>query len=425
MSRVITPARSLRGELTIPPDKSVAHRTALLSAIADGTSYITNYPQSADPRTTLACVRALGIETEEDDEILTIHGRGLYGLQAPGGVLDCQNSGTTMRLLAGILSGQGFDSTLVGDASLMQRPMERIASPLRRMGAKINLRNGHPPLEISGNQHLKPLSYEMPVASAQVKSCVLLAGLYADGETTVMESLPSRDHTERMLGLSTFEDGEKTIISIQGGMSIAPRTWAVPGDFSGAAFFMVAGLIVPDSEIRLLGVGLNPSRSALLDVLLAMGADIETTNERQVGGETIADLIVRTSDLHGVTVGGRIVPNLIDEIPALSVAGAFAQGSTTIRDAAELRVKESDRIRLLVDNLTAMGCSVDEQKDGFVVHGGAPLRGARVDSHGDHRIAMAMGVAALAAEGDSTILDPDCAAVSYPGFWNAIDAVRQ
>ena len=397
----------------------------MLSAIAEGTSHIANYPRSADPRTTLACIEALGIDVEENEDILTVHGRGLHGLQAPSGPLDCENSGTTMRLLAGILSGQEFGSSLIGDASLMKRPMERIASPLRRMGAKVSLNNGHPPIDITGGQRLRPLNYEMPVASAQVKSCVLLAGLYADGVTTVIESLPSRDHTERMLGLSTIDDGESVKISVEGGMTIAPRTWAVPGDFSGAAFFMVAGLIVPDSELHLRGVGLNPSRSALLDVLRAMGGDIGTTNEREVGGEILGDLRVRTSELHGVTVGGRIVPNLIDEIPALSVAAAYAHGTTEIRDAAELRVKESDRIRLIVDNLAAMGADVSEREDGLVIHGGSQLRGGRVDSQGDHRIAMAMGVAALAAKGDTTVIDPDCAAISYPGFWDAIDSVRR
>ncbi len=425
MSRVVVPASSLRGDLQIPPDKSVAHRTVMLSAIAEGTSHIANYPRSADPRTTLACIEALGIDVEENEDILTVHGRGLHGLQAPSGPLDCENSGTTMRLLAGILSGQEFGSSLIGDASLMKRPMERIASPLRRMGAKVSLNNGHPPIDITGGQRLRPLNYEMPVASAQVKSCVLLAGLYADGVTTVIESLPSRDHTERMLGLSTIDDGESVKISVEGGMTIAPRTWAVPGDFSGAAFFMVAGLIVPDSELHLRGVGLNPSRSALLDVLRAMGGDIGTTNEREVGGEILGDLRVRTSELHGVTVGGRIVPNLIDEIPALSVAAAYAHGTTEIRDAAELRVKESDRIRLIVDNLAAMGADVSEREDGLVIHGGSQLRGGRVDSQGDHRIAMAMGVAALAAKGDTTVIDPDCAAISYPGFWDAIDSVRR
>ena len=425
MSRVVVPASSLRGDLQIPPDKSVAHRTVMLSAIAEGTSHIANYPRSADPRTTLACIEALGIDVEENEDILTVHGRGLHGLQAPSGPLDCENSGTTMRLLAGILSGQEFGSSLIGDASLMKRPMERIASPLRRMGAKVSLNNGHPPIDITGGQRLRPLNYEMPVASAQVKSCVLLAGLYADGVTTVIESLPSRDHTERMLGLSTIDDGESVKISVEGGMTIAPRTWAVPGDFSGAAFFMVAGLIVPDSELHLRGVGLNPSRSALLDVLRAVGCDIGTNNQREVGGEILGDLHVRTSELHGVTVGGRIVPNLIDEIPALSVAAAYAHGTTEIRDAAELRVKESDRIRLIVDNLAAMGADVSEREDGLVIHGGSQLRGGRVDSQGDHRIAMAMGVAALAAKGDTTVIDPDCAAISYPGFWDAIDSVRR
>ncbi len=422
-SRVVRPASAVEGDLTIPPDKSVAHRTALLSAIADGTSHILNYPHSADPRTTLACLAALGVDTEEDEDMLTIHGRGLYGLEAPDAPIDCENSGTTMRLLAGILAGQEFDSTLIGDASLMQRPMARIAAPLRSMGARVDLKSGLPPITIRGRHPLKPLTYEMPVASAQVKSCVLLAGLYADGETTLIETLPSRDHTERMMGLPIFDEGDRRHISVEGGMRIEPRTWAVPGDVSGAAFFVVAASILPNSRLLLRGVGLNPSRSAFLDVLQAMGADIVIKNERELGGEPIADLLVRSSELTGVSIGGSIVPNLIDEIPALAVAAAYAEGKTELRDAEELRVKESDRIRLLVDNLTALGCDVEELEDGFVINGGSPMRGTQIDSHGDHRIAMAMAVAALAAEGDSVIDDPDCASVSFPGFWNALDAV--
>lgn len=425
MERVVRAASALEGDLTIPPDKSVAHRAALLSAIGDGTSHILNYPRSADPRSTLACIEALGIEMEEDEDMLTIHGRGLYGLTAPASTLDCENSGTTMRLLAGILAGQEFSSELVGDASLMRRPMERIAAPLRQMNAKVRLNGGFPPIYLEGSRPLQPMTYEMPVASAQVKSCVLLAGLYAEGETTVIEALPSRDHTERMLGLPVFEDGDRRYISVEGGMAVRARTWSVPGDFSGAAFFLVAGTIVPDASLLMRGVGLNPTRSAFLDVLRAMGADLTIKNERELGGEPIADIVVRSSELHGVSIGGSMIPNLIDEVPALAVAAAFAEGTTELRDAAELRVKESDRIRVLVQNLSELGCDVEEREDGFVINGRAPMRGTRVESHGDHRIAMAMAVAGLAAEGETTITEAECAAVSFPGFWETLDAVTR
>lgn len=423
MDQIIRAASALQGDLTIPADKSIAHRAALLSALADGPSHIVNYPRAADPRSTLACIRALGIQVDEEDDMLTIHGRGLHGFRAPDADLDCENSGTTMRLLTGVLAGQPFDSTLTGDESLRKRPMGRIADPLRTMGAALDLTEGKPPIHIHGGQTLSPIAYALPVASAQVKSCVLLAGLYADGETTVIETLPSRDHTERMMGLPIFDDGTRRHISVQGGMVIEPRTWAVPGDFSAAAFFLVAGSIVPDAKLMLRGVGLNPSRSAFLNVLQAMGADITVKNERELGGEPIADLVVRSADLHGVSVGGDIMPNLIDEVPALAVAAACAAGRTEVRDAAELRVKESDRIHTVVESLSALGCDVEELEDGFVITGRSDMRGTVLESHGDHRIAMAMAVAGLVAEGETRIVGADCASVSFPGFWDTLEAI--
>ncbi|CAM3199070.1 3-phosphoshikimate 1-carboxyvinyltransferase [Rhodothermus bifroesti] len=422
MIRRVSQAQSLLGLVELPPDKSIAHRAALLAALADGTSRLVNYPSAADPQSTLSCLRQLGVPIYEDAHgILVVEGRGLEGLRAPNQPLDCGNSGTTMRLLAGILAGQPFASTLVGDASLSRRPMERIAAPLRQMGAVVTLTDGHPPLYVQGCRPLRNITYRLPVPSAQVKSCVLLAGLFAEGETTVIESVPSRDHTERMLGLNVVELNGERYLTVQGGMRIPARTWAIPRDFSAAAFFLVAGTLVPDSEIRLPGVGLNPSRSALLDVLRAMGANIQVENERVYGGEPIADLVVRSSTLHGVQVAGTIIPNLIDEIPVLAVAATCAHGRTEIRDAAELRVKETDRIAAMAENLQALGARVEVFDDGLAIEGRCRLRGTTVRSFDDHRIAMAMGVAGLVAEGETLIEGAECARISFPGFWEVLD----
>lgn len=422
MIRRVSQAQSLLGLVELPPDKSIAHRAALLAALADGTSRLVNYPSAADPQSTLSCLRQLGVPIYEDAHgILVVEGRGLEGLRAPNQPLDCGNSGTTMRLLAGILAGQPFASTLVGDASLSRRPMERIAAPLRQMDAVVTLTDGHAPLYVQGRRPLRNITYRLPVPSAQVKSCVLLAGLFAEGETTVIESVPSRDHTERMLGLNVVELNGERYLTVQGGMRIPARTWAIPRDFSAAAFFLVAGTLVPDSEIRLPGVGLNPSRSALLDVLRAMGANIQVENERVYGGEPIADLVVRSSTLHGVQVAGTIIPNLIDEIPVLAVAATCAHGRTEIRDAAELRVKETDRIAAMAENLQALGARVEVFDDGLAIEGRCRLQGTTVRSFDDHRIAMAMGVAGLVAEGETLIEGAECARISFPGFWEELD----
>ena len=420
MNQSIKPTDSLLGTVSLPPDKSIAHRSALLSALADGTSQIVNYPNSADPQSTLSCIAQLGIEHEEKDGILLVHGKGLNGLKPSNEPIDCGNSGTTMRLISGILAGQSFDSTLIGDASLSKRPMARIANPLNEMGASIELTEGHAPIHIKGNQTLTGMSYTLPVASAQVKSCVLLAGLYAEGETTVIESKPSRDHTERMLSLSTLNMGDQRYITIQKGHRIAPCTWSVPKDFSAAAFFLTAGCIVPNSELRLQGVGLNATRSAFLDVLQAMGGQVTIENERTFAGEPIADLVVRSSSLNSVKVDGDIIPILIDEVPILAVAAAFATGRTEIRHAHELRVKETDRIDAMVKNLRLLGAEVEEFEDGLAVTGGKPLQGTTVESYDDHRIAMAMGIAGLQAAGETTIIDADCAKISFPDFWDQL-----
>ena len=421
MNQTIAQAARLEGAVALPADKSIAHRAALLAALGDGRSTITNYPTSADPRSTLACLRQLGIEIDEDEPgILAVQGVGLEGLRRPKAPLDCGNSGTTMRLMAGILAGQSFATTLIGDASLSRRPMARIAEPLRLMKAVVNLEDGHAPIKIAGGQKLHGIDYTLPVPSAQVKSCVLLAGLYAEGETTVVETLPSRDHTERMLGLNVFEMGGARYLTVEQGRRIPARTWTVPRDFSAAAFLLVAGSIVPEGEVYLPGVGLNPSRSALLDVLRIMGADVKMDYEREEGGEPLADLKVRPAALHGVSIDGALIPNLIDEIPVLAVAAACAEGRTEIRDAAELRVKETDRIDAMVKNLRALGAEVEEFEDGLAVTGGKPLMATTVDSFDDHRIAMAMGVAALVASGETTITNAGVARVSYPGFWETL-----
>jgi 3-phosphoshikimate 1-carboxyvinyltransferase len=413
---LIRPAVSIIGVVDVPSDKSIAHRSALFAAIADGTSRIVDYPVSEDPVSTLKCLKALGVEFYEEDGILVIEGKGPRGLKKPEADLPCGNSGTTMRLLSGILAGQSFSSKLSGDASLCARDMTRIATPLRKMGARVTLDGNHAPISFRHGGELTGINYTVPIPSAQVKSCILLAGLYAKGETTVVEYSRTRDHTERMLGLGTVRLGDQHIITVDGGSVIQPRTWSVPRDFSAAAFFLVAGSVLPDSAIRLPRVGINPSRTGLIDVLRAMGARIELENERITGSETIADLVVFSSGLSGIELGGSTVADIIDEIPILAVAATQASGRTVIREASELRHKETDRISAIVDSLRALGADIEEFDDGFAVTGG-PLSGGTVNSHGDHRIAMAMGVAGLVAQGDTTIEDADVVAVSFPSFW--------
>lgn len=428
MIQTIPQAESLRGTVTLPADKSISHRSAILSALGDGRSTIDNFPNSADPQSTLDCVRALGIGANRNDEgTLVVQGHGLDGLRPPSSPLDCGNSGTTMRLLAGVLAGQHFGSVLTGDASLRKRPMERIADPLRAMGARITLRDGHAPIRIRGTQSgLQNIEYRLPVASAQVKSCVLLAGLYTHGQTVVVESTPSRDHTERMLGLEVQEVGGERHIIVENGHTVSAANWSVPGDFSGAAFFLVAGSLVPDSELTVRDVGLNPSRTAMLDVLDGMGADVTVENERVQGTEPVGDLTVRTASLSGIDIGGRLIPNLIDEIPILAVAAACAEGQTEIRDAEELRVKETDRLHAMAQNLRTLGAEVKEREDGLIIDGNGPnLLGGTVKSFDDHRIAMAMGVAGLVAHGATTISDAECARVSFPRFWSELSRLSE
>jgi 3-phosphoshikimate 1-carboxyvinyltransferase len=429
---IVQPSGPLRGAVCVPGDKSISHRALILGAIADGVSRVENFLPAADCLATLGAVRALGVEVEElSPTSLVVHGRGLHGLQEPDDVLDCVRSGTTMRLLAGLLAGQPFLSVLSGETQLRRRPMGRIAEPLRLLGATIlgRDRGRLPPLAVQGGD-LRGIDYILPVASAQVKSALLLAGLYAAGPTTLHVPGPARDHTERMLkamggevGIEGVATGQPGIEKLGGGkIGIWPEQRLravdvqVPGDLSSAAFLMVAATLVPGSEIAIEGVGVNPTRTGLLDVLRAMGAEVALENERLESGEPLADLVVRASELRGVEVAGDTVVRLIDEFPVLAVAATKARGKTLVRDAAELRVKETDRIATTVAELRRFGAEIEARPDGFVVYGPTRLKGALVDSHGDHRLAMALAVAGLVAEGRTRIHNVACIADSFPGF---------
>ena len=416
----IAPVRRFRGRFTLPGDKSISHRVAILGAMAEGETRIRNFSTAADCASTLGCLAALGVEvTRQDPAEVVIAGRGLAGLGTPRDVLDAGNSGSTLRMLAGVLAGRPFRSVLDGDGSLRRRPMERVAAPLRAMGASIATTDGRPPVTVDGGP-LRGLRWDMPVASAQVKTAVLLAGLQATGTTIVREPEPSRDHTERLLPVFGAQVRAKTgEVSVEGGRPLRAATLTVPGDASSAAFLVVAALILPDSEVTIEGVLLNPRRTAFLEVLREMGADIETGIDEQ-DPEPVGWIRARSSALRGTTVRAAVVPALIDEIPVLAVAAAHATGTFTVTGAAELRAKESDRIASLREGLDRMGADVFERPDGFVLEGGTPLKGAAVRSHGDHRIAMALAVAALAAEGQTVIEGAECATVSFPGFYDVL-----
>jgi 3-phosphoshikimate 1-carboxyvinyltransferase len=408
----------LQGELDIPGDKSVSHRAVMLAAIADGTSRVQGFLEGEDTRSTAAIFGRLGVRIEAPSaSVRLVHGVGLHGLGGAPDDLDCGNAGTGMRLLAGLLAGQRFDSVLVGDASLSRRPMARVIDPLRRMGARIEAREGGlPPLRINGNNVLQGIDFKLPVASAQVKSAVLLAGLYATGETRVLEPHPTRDYTERMLSAFgwpiRFAPG---VAQLAGGHHLRATDVDVPADFSSAAFFLVAASLVPGSDLLLRRVGMNPRRTGLLEALRLMGADIQALSPGEQGGEPVADLRVRHARLRGIEVPEHLVPDMIDEFPALFVAAALAQGRTVVRGAAELRVKESDRIAVTAAALQALGARVLETPDGAVIDGG-PLHGGSVDSHGDHRVAMSLAIAAQLAGGEVRIGDCANVATSFPGF---------
>ena len=426
MRETITPARSVSGAIQLPGDKSISHRHGMLAAIADGASTITNYSTGADCQSTLCCMQALGADIERGTGTVSIRGRGLDGLRGPAGMLDAGNSGSTIRMLSGILAAQRFDSSIGGDESLSRRPMERIMKPLAAMGASLEAREGRlPPLTIHGRP-LHPIEYTLPVASAQVKSCVLFAGLHADGKTTVHEPVRTRDHTE--IALREFGADVDVIqrsISVTGRARLEARELTVPGDLSSAAFFLVAALIVSESDLVIRGVGLNPTRTALLDFLAGMGAQVKILEVAQTGGELIGDIQIRKSAVRGGTLEGDRTAALIDEIPVLAVLGAASENGLVVRDASELRVKETDRIQTIADNFRSMGLEVEVKPDGFELPGRQHFRAAEVQSFGDHRIAMAFSVAALAADGPCVVEGSEAASVSFPEFFDTLRRVTQ
>jgi 3-phosphoshikimate 1-carboxyvinyltransferase len=424
MHERISPATRISGEICLPGDKSISHRYAMLAAIAQGESRIHNFSTGADCHSTLGCVRALGITVEEQGAHIIIHGHGLDGLNPPAGDLDAGNSGSTIRMLSGILAAQPFSSRLIGDESLSRRPMQRIMNPLHEMGASITAHeNRFPPLEIRG-ANLRPIDYTLPVPSAQVKTCVLFAGLYAGGQTIVREPMRSRDHSE--IALREFGADirtERRMIAVEGRPILTGRELFVPADLSSAAFFIVAALLAPESNLVLRGVGLNPTRSTLLDVLASMGASIRIANLETKSGELVGDIVVKTSRIRGGTIEKETTAALIDEIPALAVLGAASDDGLLVRDAAELRIKETDRIATVAENLRRMGIRSEEQSDGIHIPGRQRFRGAELDSFGDHRIAMAFSIAALLSDGPCEIRGADAASVSFPEFFSILRQV--
>ncbi len=431
MIRKVQKSHRLEGEIELPGDKSITHRAIILNSIAAGEARLCNYLPGADCLSTVNCLRALGVAIEELDSsppTLLVHGAGATGPKEPANVIDAGNSGTTMRLLTGLLAAQPFFSVITGDDSLRFRPMGRVVQPLRLMGAQIWGRGSDSlaPLAIRG-QMLSGISYPLPVASAQLKSALLLAGLFARGTTTLTEPAPSRDHTERQLqamGARIKKEGKQ--ISLEPSSSpLKAQDVNIPGDLSAGAYWMVAGSIHSKAKVRIPGCGVNPTRTGILDALSGMGARIQRLNQRTEGGEPMADIHVEPSDLVGIELSGEIIPRIIDEIPVLAVAACCAKGKTVIRDAAELRVKESDRIATTARELMKMGAHIEELPDGMIIHGGAPLKGAAVESHGDHRLAMSLAIAALVAEGETVIQDAEVVDISYPGFWEHLEALVQ
>ena len=416
----------LKGEITVPGDKSISHRSVMLGAISKGTTSITNFLEGADCLSTIDCFRKMGIEIERKPEEILIRGKGLHGLQVPSDTLDVGNSGTTVRLLSGILAGQTFQSNLTGDDSIQKRPMKRIITPLTAMGGEIrSIRdNDCVPLQIQGRP-LKGIHYDSPVSSAQVKSCVLLAGLYADGLTSVTEPYLSRNHSELMLrSFGAKVTSKDTTVTIQPEPELTGQKVVVPGDISSAAYFIAAGLLVPGSEILIKNVGTNPTRDGILRVCRQMGADIQLLDQKEHCQEPAADILVRYSSLKGTEIHGELIPTLIDELPVIAVMAAFAEGTTVIRDAQELKVKESNRLDIMVRHLQAMGADVTPTEDGMIIRGGTPLHGATLDSHLDHRIAMSFAVASLAAQGETEITRADCVNISYPRFYEDLQSLQ-
>ena len=414
-----TKSKGLKGEITVPGDKSISHRAVMFGSISNGLTEVTNFLQGADCLSTISCFQKLGIEIQNTGDRILVKGKGLHNLSAPATILDAGNSGTTTRLISGILCAQKFNSMLTGDASIQKRPMGRIIDPLSQMGAHIESINGNncAPLKITGSP-LKGIHYQSKVASAQVKSAILLAGLYAENETSVTEPTVSRNHTEIMLnyfGASVTAIGKTA--TIQPDPILSGQKVEVPGDISSAAFFIAAGLITPNSEILIRNVGINPTRDGILKVAKEMGGDITLINERGGNGEPTADILVRSSNLHGITISGDIIPTLIDEIPIIAVMATYATGITTICDAAELKVKESNRIDVMVNNLSSMGANITGTEDGMIIEGGRDLTGSVIDSHLDHRIAMSFAIAGINSFGTTSILGSECVNISYPTFY--------
>jgi 3-phosphoshikimate 1-carboxyvinyltransferase len=425
--RTIRPCPRLEGEVVLPGDKSISHRAAILNSLARGKAQIDNFAPGADCLSTVRCLKALGVKIgrkgSRDSPIVSVSGTSEDGLREASDVLDAKNSATTMRLLGGLLASQPFLSVITGDASLRNRPMGRLVEPLRLMGADIRgrARDSLAPLVIKGKK-LRGIDLALPVPSAQIKSAILLAALFARGNTILRQAIPSRDHTERMLRQmgASLETQANSISSLPLSRPLLPVNLRVPGDISSAAYFLVAGLIHPNARIVIRDCGINPTRTGIIDILLAMGAKLKIDNERLEAGEPLADIVVESSDLKGIEVGGDIIPRLIDEIPILAVAGCVARGKTVIRDAGELKLKESDRIASVVGELSRLGAKIEALPDGMIVHGGRLLSGTRVDSHLDHRLAMSLAVTGLVAEGETTIEHAHVAQVSYPGFWQTL-----
>lgn len=413
---VIQKIKKAVGQIKVPGDKSISHRAVMLGSLANGVTEISGFLKGADCLSTINCFRKMGIDIDINGENVTVHGNGLRGLKKPDEMLYTGNSGTTTRLLCGILAGQNFDTSITGDASIQKRPMGRVVQPLSMMGAKIE--NEYCPLYITGTK-LHGIDYKMPVASAQVKTAIILAGLYADGETVIHEIEKSRDHTELMLSAMGADlTVDNLDITVKPTNDLTAFNVDVPGDISSAAFFLVLGAIMPNSQITVTNVGINPTRTGIIDVLKDMGADITLENVHTSAGETVADITVRSSSLKGTTVGGDIIPRLIDELPIIAVAAVFANGQTVIKDAQELKVKETNRIRAVVDEFNKCGIDITETDDGMIINGGKSIHGADFKTYGDHRMAMSLTVLAQLADGESTLDDSDCACVSYPTFFD-------
>lgn len=424
---IFSQVTGLKGEVTIPGDKSISHRSIMFGSLAKGTTEIRGFLQGADCLSTISCFSKMGISIDNKGGTVTVRGNGLRGLQRPVSVLDCGNSGTTTRLISGILSAQNFDTTLTGDDSIRSRPMKRIIDPLSLMGAQIKSLNNNDcvPLHIAGAK-LQGISYVSPVASAQVKSAILLAGLYAEGETRITEPSLSRNHSELMLSLFGADvHTEGTTAILKPADELFSQQITIPGDISSAAYFVAAGLMIPGSEILIKNIGINPTRDGLLTICRQMKGDITLLNVKDGPGEPTADLLVRSSSLMGTIVEGDVIPTLIDELPVIAVMACFAKGTTIIRNAEELKVKESNRIAVIVKSLSDMGAKVTETEDGMIIEGGYPLHGAVIDSKKDHRIAMTFAVAGLAAEGQTEILDADCVAISYPDFYKDLEKLHR